>query len=177
VGGRSYVSYNLVLAISVLGPLGVQAKNKNAIRNGAILGGIGLGVSATAIYFAMERNFEIVRDMEIPMIYLAGSLSYILQIVYALVLIGEIYTTAVGSLYGFSARITDINEGKAKFYIIGATLLALAASQLGFSNMVKYLYPVVVMEELYFLHALPSQDLSLQRELRGRKTKSTYLYC
>jgi len=48
-------------AISVLGPLGVQAKNKNAIRNGAILGGIGLGVSATAIYFAMERNFEIVR--------------------------------------------------------------------------------------------------------------------
>jgi len=128
-----YVSYNLVLAISVLGPLGVQAKNKNAIRNGAILGGIGLGVSATAIYFAMERNFEIVRDMEIPMIYLAGSLSYILQIVYALVLIGEIYTTAVGSLYGFSARITDINEGKAKFYIIGATLLALAASQLGFS--------------------------------------------
>jgi len=44
-----YVSYNLVLAISVLGPLGVQAKNKNAIRNGAILGGIGLGVSATAI--------------------------------------------------------------------------------------------------------------------------------
>ncbi|ABN51878.1 MAG TPA: hypothetical protein DEF39_10025 [Hungateiclostridium thermocellum] len=138
-----YVSYNLVLAISVLGPLGVQAKNKNAIRNGAILGGIGLGVSATAIYFAMERNFEIVRDMEIPMIYLAGSLSYILQIVYALVLIGEIYTTAVGSLYGFSARITDINEGKAKFYIIGATLLALAASQLGFSNMVKYLYPVV----------------------------------
>jgi len=93
------------------------------------------------------------------MIYLAGSLSYILQIVYALVLIGEIYTTAVGSLYGFSARITDINEGKAKFYIIGATLLALAASQLGFSNMVKYLYP------------------SLQRELRGRKTKSTYLYC
>jgi len=124
----------------------------------------------------MERNFEIVRDMEIPMIYLAGSLSYILQIVYALVLIGEIYTTAVGSLYGFSARITDINEGKAKFYIIGATFGA-GRKSTGIFNMVKYLYPVVVMEELYFLHALPSQDLSLQRELRGRKTKSTYLYC
>lgn len=138
-----YVSYNIVLAISVLGPLGVQAKNKSALRNGAILGGIGLGGSAIAIYFAMERNFEIVKDMEIPMIYLAGSLSYILQIIYALVLIGEIYTTAVGSLYGFSARITDVNSNKAKFYIIGATLLALAASQLGFSNMVKYLYPIM----------------------------------
>ncbi|HOM03436.1 MAG TPA: hypothetical protein PLH43_11510 [Acetivibrio sp.] len=138
-----YVSYNMVLAISVLGPLGVQAKNESALRNGAILGGIGLGGSAIAIYFAMERNIEIVRNMEIPMIYLAGSLSYVLQIIYALVLIGEIYTTAVGSLYGFSARITDINENKAKFYIIGATLLALAASQLGFSNMVKYLYPIV----------------------------------
>lgn len=138
-----YVSYNMVLAISVLGPLGVQAKNKSALRNGAILGGIGLGGSAIAIYFAMERNLETVKDMEIPMIYLAGSLSYVLQILYALVLIGEIYTTAVGSLYGFSARITDINSNKAKFYIIGATILALAASQLGFSNMVKYLYPVV----------------------------------
>lgn len=138
-----YVSYNIVLSISVLGPLGVQAKDKKALRNGAILGGIGLGGSAIAIYFAIERNLGTVQNMEIPMIYIAGSLSYVLQIIYALVLIAEVYTTAVGSLYGFSARITDINTNRAKFYIIGTTVLALAASQLGFSNMVKYLYPIV----------------------------------
>ncbi|MFZ5987869.1 MAG: hypothetical protein ACOYWZ_12190 [Bacillota bacterium] len=138
-----YTSYNIVLAISVLGPLGVQARNKNAIRNGAILGGLGLGGAALAIYFAVANNLDTVRNLEVPMIFIASRISYVIQIVYAIVLIAEIYTTAVGSLYGFTARVTDMNGPKVRYYIIGTTLLAFAASQLGFSTLVKYLYPLV----------------------------------
>lgn len=138
-----YISYNIVLAISVLGPLGVQAQSQKAIRNGAILGGLGLGGAAIAIYFAIAGNLDAVRNVEVPMIFIASRISYVIQIVYAAVLIAEVYTTAVGSLYGFTARVTDINASKAKYYIIVTAILALAASQLGFSNLVKYLYPLV----------------------------------
>ncbi len=138
-----YISYNMVLSISVLGPLGVQARDKKTIRNGAILGGIGLGAAAIAIYFAIEKNFDAVQGMEIPMIFIARRIAYVLQIIYSLVLIAEIYTTAVSSLYGFTVRVCDMDSKKARYYIIGTAVLALVASQFGFSNLVRYLYPVV----------------------------------
>lgn len=138
-----YTSYNIVLAVSVLGPLGAKGQDKKTIRNGAILGGIGLGGAAIAIYFAVINNLNTVQNFEVPMLFIASRISYIIQIIYSIVLIAEIYTTAVGSLYGFSARITDLNGKKAKYIIIGTAFLAFIASQLGFSNLVKYLYPVV----------------------------------
>ena len=103
-----YTSYNIGLAISVLGPLGVKGQDKKTIRNGAILGGIGLGAAAIAIYLAVMNNLNTVQNIlnEVPMLFIASILSYAVQIIDSIVLIAEIYTTAVGSLYGFSARIT-----------------------------------------------------------------------
>ncbi len=36
-----YVSYNTIISIAVLGPLGVKAQDRKSIKNGAILGGLG----------------------------------------------------------------------------------------------------------------------------------------
>jgi uncharacterized membrane protein YkvI len=138
-----YVSYNLVLAVSVLGPLGNSAVGRRQIRNGAILGGLGLGLGAMAIYFALLKNYRHVKLLEIPMAAIAGRISFIIQVAYILVLLAEVYTTSVGSLYGFVARITKTDGKKAIAATIGIALLAFAASQFGFSNLVKYLYPVI----------------------------------
>lgn len=138
-----YTSYNTVISIAILGPLGSEARNRKSIRNGAILGGLGLGLCAIAIYFALSKNLNSVINFEVPMAFIAGRISYTVQVIYIIVLLAEIYTTAVGSLYGFAARITDMKSRNARLYIIGATLLAFIASQFGFSNLVKYLYPVV----------------------------------
>ena len=140
-----YVSYNTVIAIAVLGPLGVEARDKKAIRNGAILGGLGLGVGSIMIYLALSGNIEEISKLEVPMIFIAGSFSPVIQIIYAIVLTAEVYTTAVGSLYGFVSRITDIEDHpkKGKIMVISASIVALLASQLGFSTLVMYLYPLV----------------------------------
>ena len=60
-------------------------------------------------------------------------------------LIAEIYTTAVSSLYGFTARVIDIQKKpvKGRYIVAGATIVALISSGFGFSNLVKYLYPLV----------------------------------
>lgn len=140
-----YVSYNIILSIAVLGPLGASAQDKRTIRNGAVLGGLGLGIGSVMIYLALSVNVSEIAGLEVPMVYVAGKISYFAQIAYAVVLIAEIYTTSVGALYGFTARITDIQKNPAKGGIIVAasTIAALLASQSGFSNLVKYLYPVV----------------------------------
>jgi uncharacterized membrane protein YkvI len=140
-----YVSYNIVISIAVLGPLGAHAKNKKAILNGAILGGLGLGLGSALIYFAISGNLVNVRDLEVPMAYIAGNISYLMQIIFAFILVAEVYTTAVGSLYGFSARLfdTEKNPLKGKIMIIMTSIGAFAASLAGFSNLVRYVYPLV----------------------------------
>jgi len=140
-----YVSYNTIISIAVLGPLGVEAQNKKAIRDGAILGGLGLGIGAIMIYLALSGNIAEIAGLEIPMIYIAGLISSSVQIGYAIVLTAEVYTTAVGSLYGFVSRLTDMKKSpiKGRMVVIGSTIAALLASQFGFSNLVKYLYPLV----------------------------------
>jgi Uncharacterized membrane protein len=138
-----YTSYNIILSAAVLGPLGSQARNRKEIKNGAILGGLGLGFGAIAIYYAIITHMGSVAGLEIPMIYIAGRISPIMEGVYAAALIAEIYTTAVGSLYGFAARVVDMDSPKVRPVIIGTAAAAFVASQFGFSNIVKYLYPAV----------------------------------
>lgn len=140
-----YVSYNIITSIAVLGPLGYEACDKKAVINGAILGGLGLGLGAVMIDLALSSNISEIANLEVPMIYIAGKMSSHVQTIYAVVLIAEIYTTAVGSLYGFVSRFTNIkkNKIKSKLIIAVTSIAALLASQFGFSNLVKYLYPFV----------------------------------
>ncbi|NLB56546.1 MAG: hypothetical protein GX811_12450 [Lentisphaerae bacterium] len=104
-----------------------------------------MGISSVLIYVALSGNVSDIAGLEVPMIYIAGKISFAVQIIYALILIAEVYTTAVGSLYGFVSRITVIRKVSKykKALIIGTAAVALLASQFGFSNLVKFLYPLV----------------------------------
>lgn len=160
-----YVSYNTVLSIAVLGPLGANAKNKRSIRYGAILGGIGLGVGAIAINLALLNNINTIMNIEVPMAYIAGQISYFIQIIYIIVLLAEVYTTAVGSLFGFAARLENTVKLDPKILVISSVILALIASQLGFSNLVKYLYPAVGYGGVFLLATLIYSKLKRRRTL------------
>lgn len=161
-----YVSYNTIISVAVLGPLGVQAQNYKAIRNGAILGGIGLGVGSIMIYLALAGHLESVADLEVPMIYIAGGISYPVKFIYTVVLIAEIYTTAVGSLYGFSARMRETARFEGKWVILVTTFIALIASRFGFSNLVKYLYPAIGYGGIILLVSLLYIELKHKRRYR-----------
>jgi uncharacterized membrane protein YkvI len=140
-----YVSYNTLISVSILGPLGMNAKNRRAIKYGALLGGLGLGLASLMIHLALAVNYSEVTHLEVPMIYIAGRISPVVRLIYAVILICEIYTTAVGSLYGFVSRVEGIKKVRVgeKSIILVSTSAALLASQLGFSNLVRYLYPLV----------------------------------
>jgi len=139
-----YASYNIIMSISILGPLGASSPDKKTVIRGGVLGGFGLGAASVMIYLAICGNTSDVSNLEVPMSYIAGKVSPVVQMLYGVVLVAEIYTTAVGALYGLSARIGNIAKSpkKGSAIIIGAAIAALLASLLGFSNLVKYLYPI-----------------------------------
>ncbi|MEW6725110.1 MAG: hypothetical protein AB1331_09455 [Bacillota bacterium] len=150
----TYASYNLVIAVAVLAPLGRVAASERALRWGAVLGGLGLGLGTLAILLVVNKNLPQAAGYQIPMVYIAGQFAYWIQIGYSLVLLAEIYTTAVGNLYGFVARLTDPEGPRFKLLTIGAATSAFVAAQLGFTTLVRVVYPAVGYAGFLLLGAL-----------------------
>lgn len=150
----NYVSYNLVLGVAVLAPLGRHVNKTDVLRKGALYGGIGLGVGALAINLTLLANIPAITRYEIPMVYIAAGFSPLIQVVYSIVLLSEIYTTAVGSLYGFAERITDQDKPLFRWLVLGSGVLAFAAGQFGFTTLVRVLYPAVGYAGLLMLGGL-----------------------
>ena len=152
-----YGAYNILMSAAVLAPLGAEAADRRAICRGGVLGGIGLGAASLMIYLAISAGQSDAVGLEVPMLYLAGRISPLTGALFALVLLAEVYTTAVGALYGCSARLATGPNGRRVALVrvvIGITGGAFLASLLGFSNLVRYLYPLQGYGGLVFLAAL-----------------------
>lgn len=159
-----YVSYNTLVSAAVLGPLGTQAACARSIKRGALLGGLGLGAAAFLIYLAFSGRIASLYGVEVPMLSLAGGVSGVLQLSYAAVLAAEIFTTAVGSLYGFAARFSDERSPlQSRVVAIAVTVVAFWAAQLGFSNLVRYLYPIAGYGGLLLLALLLWSRIRLRK--------------
>ncbi len=137
----NYASYNIVIAVAVLGPMGAETGSRRKLFWGALLGAAGLGVGILAIDLCVVTSIADASVKEVPMIEIASKISPVFKLLFAVVLFAEVYTTAVGNLYGFVRRVR-LKLPKI-WTILIPTVLALAVSQLGFSNMVRYLYPAV----------------------------------
>ena len=138
-----YVFYNLTFAIAVLAPLGAQAKNTKSLFYGSFIGAIGLGLGSMLIFLTINSDLNNLLSLEIPMLYFAKKISEFVSILFLLVLIAEIFTTAVGNLYGIVARFTSRSHYTTLYTTLFISILACIASLLGFSNLVAYLYPIM----------------------------------
>ncbi|MEW6066613.1 MAG: hypothetical protein ACOY3U_05500 [Bacillota bacterium] len=149
-----YVSYNLVLGVAVLAPLGRHVNDPKTLQKGALYGGIGLGIGALIINLTLLANIPGVSQYEVPMVAIAAQYSPAIMAGYSIILLAEIYTTAVGSLFGFAERITDQGKPMFKWVVIGTSVVAFGAGQLGFSTLVRVLYPAVGYAGLLMLGGL-----------------------
>ncbi|NLK00149.1 MAG: hypothetical protein GX318_02785 [Clostridia bacterium] len=148
-----YGSYNLVLAIPVLAPLGALADQKN-IKLGAIFGGLGLGIGVLSITIAILCKVPEIARTEVPMIVVARGVSSFFPVVYSLVLFAEVYTTAAASLYGFTSRLSVEGTNGFLFVSGAATIASVLLARVGFSNLVGTLFPLVGIAGLLLLGTL-----------------------
>ncbi len=138
----AYVSYNIILSVAVLAPAGTLA-NEDSLRKGALYGGLGLGLGALAINLAVLTQAPQIAGFQIPMLLLVQNILGPLAPIYSVVLLAEVYTTAVGSLYGFAARLTDPQGSYFVPLVITFGMAGFIGSMIGFSNLVAKLYSVV----------------------------------
>ncbi|MBE3577585.1 MAG: hypothetical protein IMX00_07820 [Limnochordales bacterium] len=154
-----YVAYNIVLSISVLGPLGDEAASRQAVTWGGYLGGLALIGGVFAIQAAMLALLSAgdLARLDIPMLGVARRISPVVAIVYTFILVAEIYTTAVASLYGFAARLSEGRSDRFHLAVLGSGVLAGAAAGVGFAEVVGTIYPLMGVAGLVVVTAVIQQ--------------------
>lgn len=137
-----YASYNLAMAQAVLVPLGSTIRDRRTLLAGGVLGGIGIGVMLFACHYALSAQMPSVLHYEIPMGHLIRPLGQTVQLLYVLVIFGEILTTFLSNVYGLALQL----ETRTRLGRQTLILLILAAcypvSQIGFSRLLAVLYPL-----------------------------------
>ena len=153
LSGLAYASYNLTLSIPILAPMGTLT-DPQTLKKGAFGGALGLGASALLILLTILATAPEVTGFEIPMLVAAGRVSPAIRLLYTFVLIAEVYTTAISSLYGFVSRLVTEDSRWFKPFTLFAAACSLYAGQLGFSQIVATVYPVVGIAGFIFIVTL-----------------------
>ncbi len=149
-----YVSYNITLGVSVLAPLGKEIKNPPSLFWGGIAGGLSLGILAMLINLAILSHYPDSAQYEVPSLFVAGRLAWVIQLAFSFILWAEIFTTVIGTVYGLAVRIAGYAGINYILVTMVLMLMALGMSQLGFSGLVGALYPLFGYVSLAFLGCL-----------------------
>jgi len=139
VSALVFMAYNTTGMITMAGSCAVNAKDRKNAYGGAVIGTLCLGGLTILLLRALLTDMAFSSALDLPMLGFSARISPLLNMIYAVVLYGAVYSTGASTYYGFSTRL---REGKAKKYIIifGAAagfLLGLT----GFKRLVEFLYP------------------------------------
>lgn len=156
-----YASFNLTLAQAVLVPLATQIDNEKAIKLGARIGGIGLGLILLFSHMALS-TLPNVETFDIPMAQLVKGTFSSIYYLYLLVIFGEVFTSVIGNLYGIERQL------KAKFHfssfhiILAILLVAFFISFIGYSDLITRLYPIFGYISIGFILCLTIKKVPQQ---------------
>ncbi len=135
-----YTSYNMILLIPVLISLNKEI-NDISIHKVAILVGIITSILAFSIYIAITKININIELLEIPISYVVTTKFPYLKLIYGIVMLSSILTTAVSLGTGLLQNIQKNKDTKMIIFIV-ICIISIPISVIGFSNLIKFLYPV-----------------------------------
>jgi uncharacterized membrane protein YkvI len=137
-----YASYNLVTGIPVLASAAsLSVTHKDAFIGGA-LGGLVMTLLGLCMALPLYLHYANVISVEIPFIAVTSQYGAWFRSLYLAVLVCAIFTTAISNAFGLIEWIKSrFNVGRT-FIAAVLCLLAISSAFVGFSNIVKYVYPV-----------------------------------
>ena len=139
ISGIIYTSYNSITLIGLTGIMNKYLKNKKDCLKVAILTSIIFMALAMIIYLLLI-NMDI--NVEIPMLYVANTFGNPYKILYSIIILIAIYTTAISEGYNFLANVSKNNIKTHKLANIIMCALGIPISLLGFANLVNVIYPI-----------------------------------
>ena len=140
-----YVSFNTICAICVLAPMGFEARSRKDAKLGGILGGVTLGGLALFIVLGIVTHQTEMLTNDMPMYAVAVSINKYLGWAYAFMLLGAMFTTAAGLLFGLVERLGSYENlplaKNRRAVVLIIAVLGLIGSLVGFTTLVGTVYP------------------------------------
>ena len=139
VSALIFMAYNTIGMITMSGSSAINARDSKNAYTGAVLGTLCLGGLTILLLRALLTDMAFSSALDLPMLGFSGRLSPVLNIIYAVVLYGAVYSTGASTYYGFS---TKLKPGRAKqLIIIAGAVTGFLLGLTGFKKLVEFLYP------------------------------------
>ncbi len=136
-----YCSYNMILVIPVLVGLGKYVKNKRQAIIISIVTSFIIFILAMSIFFLLTRINKEISDIQMPAVF-AISVEYPrFKGIYGIAILLSIFSTAISIGISFLNNITK-NKNSYPQIVSIMCITGVFVSNIGFSNLVKMLFPV-----------------------------------
>lgn len=154
-----YVSYNISTAAVFFRSLGESGISKKEAWTGSFLGAGLLVLSLLSVNLALLSKGNEIAELSIPTLHLAREISPILGTLFSIILLIEIYSTAVPMMWSVCSRIAP--EGSISAMITGAVFISIAifCSFTPFEELIGVIYPYEGRIGLVFLICLLGSKL------------------
>ncbi|MDO5556364.1 MAG: hypothetical protein Q4G09_07170 [Clostridia bacterium] len=136
-----YASYNSITLIPIIISLKKHIKTKAQAKQIAIITTIIMLVLSIIIFLLINLFSNEIKNIEIPITYIANTLGKQVKYIYGVVILIAIFTTAISAGYGFLNNVCKTKKG----YIIMSSIMCICSvfvGQFGFSNLINLLYPI-----------------------------------
>lgn len=137
-----YASYNSISALVMLSSIRVLIKRKKDCIQGALFGGLGLGVLSFFIMVPCLIFYSDIHNIEIPMLKISESVGGKGKFIYTFILWFSMLTTAIANGFGCIRRISSFLKINQKPIAIVFCIITIPIGKMGFSNLVSILYPI-----------------------------------
>lgn len=149
-----FTALNVLPLIAVLGAIGNRVKSKGEIMVASVGSGLVLGTVSFIYNSSLIQIADDILLYEIPLFAILKNYPFEILIGMAILLWIAIYTTAACSVLGLITRIQDIVKLPIGMIALLAVLSMLPITLFGFSTLVRYIYPIYGILNLYVLTRL-----------------------
>ena len=136
-----YCSYNSILLIPVLITLKNYINNKRQVISISTISTIIIILLSVSLFFILTKVDVDISKLEMPAVYVVSKMFKLFEIIYGFIILGSIFTTAVSLGNSFLQNVSKNKKSYTHIAFI-MCITSIAISQIGFSNLINYLYPI-----------------------------------
>ncbi len=169
LSGILYVAYNVLSSIAFLMALGKDAASSREAAAGGILGGVMLMVTVLFMNTALALHLDEVSESVVPALELAKHISPAAGMIFVIVMILGIFSTAAPMLWTICDSLAEPGKG-ALILALLVSLDALILGQLPFDRLIAVIYPYTGYLGLILLAGIARYQY--RNRIRRRRQKS-----
>ncbi|ASN05769.1 YkvI family membrane protein [Virgibacillus necropolis] len=139
----SYVGFCMLWLAAFMSTMGATAVNKKTASFGALFGALGFSAAVIVLTLGLMANIQQVEESLVPSLILAGNIHPSIAVIFSLIVVAGIYTTAVPLLWTVSSKIANEKSSKFKYITIILTVIGtFVGLNIPFDRLVNIVYVI-----------------------------------